>query len=566
MVPFPISMPGAWRLRTVQPLIDEDGTCSLVFDVERRAVFDVPEELRLHVAPALETGDLDEDLLAWLSSEDLLTAEGWGDWSGWGGGGSDGMGGAGVAGAALDIPERFVHAAPPSLAALPQLSPASGPGYAGEEVHGWIGDAAEDAALDALDTLFKRAFGAPRVKLHLDWAGTLPPRPTAAAGGLLERIVAEARRRAAPARQEIGFELALDPHEVRPEAARRLAALGVHVRLRCGECDPVAQLGTPHENRPWLLAAPAVKLLLDALACSPLAAAERSPMLTVQCVLHGPSRLIELWRWAKAMGVRSLDAIRLEESSRFHPAGGAGLAPLATRAREAREYRLDLEAICDETCSELEAGRLPVEFQPFTRIIRRMLRGEPQTGGVFAELSSGLAPGGGLGGRATSLTASFRRLIEITSLDPRQLPEQWWSRLGAGTTLPASPLADGVPGGALRPAAPEAEAESTGFACLSCWARQVCSHSAYVASPVGSEDPRAPSRQRCAIWCAEVEMALRLFHRLAQADPIHSTQVQRFLDGEPAAGGAHPFHPAHPLHAPAAQPFDYLGLLGTKPS
>src|SRR5258708_1629710 len=81
MQPFQYAMPGALRLRTVQALIDDDGACSLVYDVERAAVFEVPEELRWYVAPALETGNLDEAILGWLASEDLLTAEGSADWS-----------------------------------------------------------------------------------------------------------------------------------------------------------------------------------------------------------------------------------------------------------------------------------------------------------------------------------------------------------------------------------------------------------------------------------------------------------------------------------------------------
>ena len=68
-------IPGALRLRRIHPLIDGDGSCSLIYDVERAAVLDVPVELQFHIAPALETGDLDEDLLSWLVNEDLVTAD-----------------------------------------------------------------------------------------------------------------------------------------------------------------------------------------------------------------------------------------------------------------------------------------------------------------------------------------------------------------------------------------------------------------------------------------------------------------------------------------------------------
>src|SRR5947208_6658666 len=64
-------MPGALRLRALHPLIEGDGSCGLIYDLERAAVVEVPEELQFHVAPALETGDLDEALLGWLVNEDL---------------------------------------------------------------------------------------------------------------------------------------------------------------------------------------------------------------------------------------------------------------------------------------------------------------------------------------------------------------------------------------------------------------------------------------------------------------------------------------------------------------
>ena len=76
-----IPMPGALRWRAFHPLIDGDGTCSLIYDLERAAVLQVPEELQLHLAPALETGDPDDDLLSWMLGEDLITAEGLAEWT-----------------------------------------------------------------------------------------------------------------------------------------------------------------------------------------------------------------------------------------------------------------------------------------------------------------------------------------------------------------------------------------------------------------------------------------------------------------------------------------------------
>jgi hypothetical protein len=223
-------------------------------------------------------------------------------------------------------------------------------------------------------------------------------------------------------------------------------------------------------------------------------------------MLDGPARLIELWRWAKAIGVRRLDAIRLEEG------GAARLADCAWPAARIREYRQDLYAIYEETCAELEAGGSPVEFQPLIRIVRRLRR---------REAAATIAGRGG----ELAVRGDGRPFARVESLDPRLLPEQLWMRLEG----PATP-------------------DAPGSLCQSCWARQVCSHSAYVASALGKEDPRDPSRERCAVWSAEVEMAVRLCHRLAQVDAI---QVMRFFGEAPGAiaHGASALVPARRLGA-----------------
>jgi hypothetical protein len=492
---FGFALPGVSRLRTLQPLIDGDGACSLVYDVERAVVIEVPEELKHYAAPALESGNLDEELVGWLTSSDLLTSE-----DSWG------LSGFGPDAARLD-----------AAAAAPW-----GDEGDGEETHGWIDQQDAGAAIEAMERVWKRALGSPRIKLHLDWAGNVP------AEDWLEKVVADARRRAAAAGQEVAFELALVPEQVTVEVARRLAAHPVHVRLRCGECDPQARVGTSQENRPWLPAEPAVKLLLEQergirpadaspsppppaspphflLPLLPASLAPPLPptpaLLTVQCMLDGPARLIELWRWAKAIGVRRLDAIRLEES---FPARSDHAWPAA----RIREYRQDLYAIHEETCAELEAGGSPVEFQPLIRIVRRLRRRE-----AAATLAG---RGGELAARGDG-----RHFARVESLDPRLLPEHLWMRL-EGPSTPGAP----------------------GSRCQSCWARQVCSHSAYVASALGKEDPRDPSRERCAVWAAEVEMAVRLCHRLAQVDAI---QVMRFLGEGSIAHGASAWAPSRRL-------------------
>src|SRR5829696_6594409 len=198
-------MPGALRWRALHPLIDGDGACSLIYDLERAAVLEVPEELQLHVATALETGDPDDALLSWMVGEDLITMDGWQDWL------PDGQRSAGAG-----APEPW------------SLGMGMFFWLEGEAAHVGIAALTEESALGALDLGFRQAFGAPRVQVHLNWDGKLPET------GLVERIVVEAGRIAAEAGQEVSFDLALDADQVTPAVALFLSSLPVHVRLRCG--------------------------------------------------------------------------------------------------------------------------------------------------------------------------------------------------------------------------------------------------------------------------------------------------------------------------------------------
>jgi hypothetical protein len=374
-------MPGALRWRALHPLIDGDGACSLIYDLERAAVLEVPEELQLHVASALETGDPDDALLSWMVGEDLITMDGWQDWL------PDGQRSAGTG-----SPEPWSL----GLGMFFRLE--------GEAAHVGIAALPEEPALGVLELGFRQAFGAPRVQVHLDWDGKLP------GAGLVEKIVAEAGRIAADAGQEVSFDLALDADQVTPAVALFLSSLPVHVRLRCG-VFPGGQAPVARETERALLF-----LWMDDLA----------DRVTLGFTLTGDARLRELWSWARRLGVRHLDAVRLPF------AGDAWL----------RDFEADLRGVAEDICRDLEARSVPVDFRPMTRIVRRLQQSEPL-----------------------------------------------W------------PLQE----------------ESRTDICSSCWARRLCRNSSALVSESEAE-PRTV--ESCAVWRAEAEAALRLYHRLAQADPL----------------------------------------------
>jgi hypothetical protein len=433
-------MPGALRLRAVHPLIEGDGSCGLVYDLERAAVVEVPEELQFHIAPALETGDLDEALLGWLVNEDLLTGES----------------GAGVAEAA-GPPEADWW----SPAAIYRID---------GELHARIAEVGEAEALEIVGLAFKQSFGTSRVKLHLNWGGSYP------GNALLERIVVEASRLAGSQHQEISFELTLVAAEVTLARADFLAGSAFQVRLLCGSYPP--SLHTGRVGRPAWKVDPVVRLLVDRLG----------DRLTVHCALD-QGRLLNLWEWAKGMGVRHLDATVVG-----NPVPGDGLAGPG----HVRELRNDLLALCEEMAAELEAQRLPIDYKPLTRIVDRLMRSEPLE-----------AAYGELGGWAG--------MVPVADSYPRSLAESFdlrWLASLRGSGLEDAELAT-------------MEAGESGFPCQGCWARHACSHSAYVAPAQDGEEAREISEEDCALWRAEVEVALRFYHRLAHTDPL---QVRRFFD------------------------------------
>ncbi len=323
--PAIMAQPCALRMRAVHPLVEGDGSCALLYDLERAAVVEVPEELHFHVAPALETGDLDEALVGWLVSEDLLTCEGRGDWGDFGASGP------------VEVSAWW------RSGAIYRLD---------GELHARIEGAREEEALEIVEFVFRQSAGTSRVKLHLSWDGGAYP-----GDGLLQRIVLQASYLAGRLHQDLALQLTVAAAEMTAARADLLAGLAFQVRLLCGSYPaPLAD----HLARPAVWKAePLVRQLLDRLG----------DRLTVHCVLE-EGRLHDLWQWAKRMGVRHLDTTIAED---------AVIGDGSARPERRREIRNDLLALYDEMADELAAQRVPIDYKPLTRLVDRLMRSEPRT-------------------------------------------------------------------------------------------------------------------------------------------------------------------------------------------
>jgi hypothetical protein len=194
--------------------------------------------------------------------------------------------------------------------------------------------------------------------------------------------------------------------------------------------------------------------------------------------LSGEVRLKEVWTWARRLGVRHLDATRQPGPSDTDEMRDAWL----------RDLRADLQEVVLEVSACLEDRSVPVDFRPLTRVVRRLMHAEPLA--RFRDDRLGDWPVGDV---------AFR-----PDADP-VISKPW---LGAA----------GEPGDAEALEAIEAETSS----CTGCWARYLCRNSALLVNGAAAEE-RTPAA--CAAWRVEAEAALRLYHRLAQADPLQVLRV-----------------------------------------
>lgn len=439
------------RLRAIHPLQEPDGSCALLYDLERTLILEVPAQFRQHVAQAIETGAWDPDFGDWLAGEDLLTFSRKVSW-------------------AQGAPSRPPKVSDVSL----DMSGACNMGCAycfENDIDSRIGRMSEQTAFAALDFVFEKTRGVPRIALHFGSGEPLMR------FDLLRRIGLEALRRAQVSGQQISFELTTNATLVTPAVARFLRDHPFNVRVSCD--------GPPHLHNPLrpLLGGqdsyPAVekglKLLLEFLP-------ERT---TVNSVLSGSIRLQELWIWAKQLGLRHYHVIKV---------GAYAESKLSLRGTELREFREDLELICEELFAELEAGRVPMDYQPITKIVRRLMIPEPITRfcGV-AGTYLGVASNG-------KVYPCFRHL----GLKPYELGD-----VSSGADDEKRRIFLG------REAA-DVDARPV---CRECWARYLCGGGCYADSVVYGPDKRKPQVQHCPFWRAEIEQAIRFFRRLVDTDP-----------------------------------------------
>lgn len=244
-------LPAGLRLRMVQPLVDRDQSCPQLYDLERALLLAVPEELQFHAALALEGGNLDDDLVAWLAGEDLLTYD--------------------------DPPQRPAGDGPWQS----PLPPGNGLGsvwFAEDEVHCHPGPGGEDSTLGAVEALLGGNARGARFVVHLVAEGELG-RPS-----VLRQVIRRAERLGRHHGRRVSLELTTDGRGLSAPMVRFLADHDLAVRLTGGSPELIERLVAHLPDR-----------------------------LTLCAMLDTGDRLSDLWQKAGGLGVRRLHATKIAD-------------------------------------------------------------------------------------------------------------------------------------------------------------------------------------------------------------------------------------------------------------
>lgn len=443
------------RLRQIHVVEDGRGVPAWIYDLERTYVLPIPPEHRAELPRALAgalAGDSGSNARAWLEAEGLLTAEPL-------------VGRSGSVRAKLPV----VTDVSMDLAGACNM----GCSYCFEDdIDSRLGPMSRDTMVATLELAFARSGNAPRVVIHFGSGETLIRFP------MLTELVAEAEARAADVGKTVGFELTTNATLVTHEIAEFLHAHRFNVRVTCDGPPAV------HDRfRPMLGGKPSYEAVTRGLS---ILLEHLGDRVTVNSVLSYPTRLRDLWAWAKQLGLLRYHVIKV---------GARPGRDLNLEQRELSRFVEDLDEICDELVRDIEAGRRPIDYQPVTKIVRRLMIPEPIT--RFCGVAStylGVASNG-------KVYPCFRHL---------GLPQYDLGDVRGGVD-------DDRRAGFVEHQAAHVDARPV---CRECWARYLCGGGCYADSTVYGPDPTGPQVHHCPYWLAEITAGIRTYRRLAERDPL----------------------------------------------
>ena len=154
---------------------------------------------------------------------------------------------------------------------------------------------------------------------------------------------------------DVKFELTTNATLVTPDIASFLARHPFNVRV---SFDGPAEI--QDKNRPILGGRGSYRQVETGLRNLLRSMPDR---VTVNSVIAGPDRLLDIWNWAKALGLPRLHVIKV----------GAYDGSDLRFTEDLELYRQDNYAIADEIIDSLARDGTAMDYQPFTKIARRMM-------------------------------------------------------------------------------------------------------------------------------------------------------------------------------------------------
>jgi uncharacterized protein len=146
------------------------------------------------------------------------------------------------------------------------------------------------------------------------------------------------------------------------------------------------------------------------------------------------------------------------------------------------------------------AGRVPVDYQPISKVIRRLMIPQPIT------RFCGVA-GSYLGVASNGKIYPCFRHIGLADYE-----------LGAV----GSDVDDAKRVAYRRHEGADVDSREI---CSSCWARYLCGGGCYADSVVYSPDRAKPKEEHCPFWRAEIETAIRFYDRMRRASPEYCLRL-----------------------------------------
>jgi uncharacterized protein len=445
---------GRLRLRPTHVFLNDNGECDFFYDIERTFVIEVPKEIRRDIIPAIERGRMASTVAGWLMEEDVLTA---------------------------DKPVSRAPGASPSLPTLTDFSlDISGDcnlrcDYCFEkDIHARGGPMSEETMASTLDLIFRECADSETITLHF---GSGEPLLNFK---LLRKIVKEAGSRANRAGKNIFYELTTNGTLVNDEVRAFFKDNPFVVKVSCDGPQAINDRTRLWHERAgsYDSVVKGIRLLLSAIP----------DRLSVNTVVCGGTRLTDLWKWIRELGVLHYLTIKVGATS--------SLTAMSPGGKELDDYRSDLAFICDDILKHLKAGRTPVDFQPVTKIIRRLMGPRPVT--KFCGVAGtylGVASNG-------EIYPCFRHL---------GLEQYNFGSVTGGVDH----------AGRRHYLSHEAADVDIRKDCRDCWARYLCGGACYADMIVYGLEKLKPYAPHCDFWRIEVESSIRLYHELLQTNPSY---------------------------------------------